>query len=434
MVDANLESTLLRTGIEAGATKGHAAVSLLRGERNPGLAAQRTHAPASPKGINGNGRAVKAGRTRLGWFFPMAEDLGHRAERLFEHFMAPLVLGGELRPGRPIGGKAALELGIERTVTHVDLASHVELARVRVARQLAPIDYLPGPDAEEWALAAVLHDLVQAAHPDWRGFLRSSSGPTRLLRLAELTLDRVGPVSNVREALGRHTWFSRLLEITRTDTKVSWWVGSQTFLGTEPPARLSAWPELRRVHVDRTPQKLLDLPGAGGQVTPERYAAALARFLRATPLTDMATCARPSLPFEWSGPTLAFVAMRGGRTLALRALAHAHPSDVDAALGRATRALALRKATQALTIAVAFLGERGLASAQDVVLRGGNVAETNVEEALFARSVGAYGARMLLDANPRQCSESERTALRTYLVAIERAPYVQPVAALLTAS
>jgi len=83
---------------------------------------------------------------------------------------------------------------------------------------------------------------------------------------------------------------------------------------------------------------------------------------------------------------------------------------------------------------VAFLGERGLASAQDVVLRGGNVAETSVEEALFARSVGAYGARMLLDANPRQCSESERIALRTYLVAIERAPYVQPVAALLTAS
>lgn len=361
----------------------------------------------------------------------MAEDLGHRAERLFEHFMAPLVLGGELRPGRPIGGKAALELGIERTTTHVDLASHVQLARIRVARQLAPIDHLEGPDAEEWALAAVLHDLVQAAHPDWRGLLRSSSGPSRLLRIAELTLDRVGPVSNVREALGRHTWFSRLLEITRTDTKVSWWVGSQTFLGTEPPSRLSAWPELRRVHVDRTPQRLLDLPGAGGQVPAERYAASLARFLRATPLTDMATCARPSLPFEWSGPTVAFVAMRGGRTLALRALAHAHPTDVDVALGRATRAVALGRATQALAIAVAFLGERALASAQDVVLRGESVAETTSEEALFARSVGAYGARLLLDANPRQCSESERTLLRTYLVAIERARYVQPVAALL---
>jgi hypothetical protein len=162
-------------------------------------------------GIDGNGRAVKAGQTGVGWSFPMAEDLGHLAERLFVHFMAPLVLGGELRPGRPIGGKAALTLGIERTVTDVDLASHVELARIRVARQLAPIDHLPGPDAEEWALAAVLHDLVQAAHPDWRGLLRSSTGPARLLQLAELTLDRVGPVSNVREALGRHTWFSRLL-------------------------------------------------------------------------------------------------------------------------------------------------------------------------------------------------------------------------------
>ena len=40
-----------------------------------------------------------------------APDLAGTAERLLQGFMAPLVLGGPMSPGKPIGAKVALSLG-----------------------------------------------------------------------------------------------------------------------------------------------------------------------------------------------------------------------------------------------------------------------------------------------------------------------------------
>ena len=40
------------------------------------------------------------------------------------------------------------------------------------------------------------------------------------------------------EALARHATFSRIFALTRIDTTVTWWVGSETFHGEPPPARL----------------------------------------------------------------------------------------------------------------------------------------------------------------------------------------------------
>jgi len=57
---------------------------------------------------------------------------------------------------------------------------------------------------------------------------------------------------HVLDALARHTWFARVLDVARTDTIVSWWTGSRTYLGIEAPRRLRAWPELRRVNVVAT--------------------------------------------------------------------------------------------------------------------------------------------------------------------------------------
>jgi hypothetical protein len=50
----------------------------------------------------------------------------------------------------------------------------------------------------------------------------------------DLTLAKIPPPSSVLDALSRHSLLSRIFEITRTDTVVSWWVGSGTFLGTDP--------------------------------------------------------------------------------------------------------------------------------------------------------------------------------------------------------
>src|SRR5437763_12719813 len=101
-------------------------------------------------------------------------------ERLFTTFLAPLVLGGAMKPIKAFGGKNALSIG-DRTPSDVDALSRTQLARVRIARKLAPIDrFEPAPNGNEWALAAVLHDLVQATHPGFNAVLRRS-GPLRIL-------------------------------------------------------------------------------------------------------------------------------------------------------------------------------------------------------------------------------------------------------------
>src|ERR1700733_7765108 len=105
-------------------------------------------------------------------------DLGLVSARLFEGFLAPLVMGGEVTPGRPIGARAALAMGRERVVADSDLFRQVQLARTRTARKLLPIDRMGAPTEAEWALGAALHDLVQAAHPGFDAAFRRR-GPAK---------------------------------------------------------------------------------------------------------------------------------------------------------------------------------------------------------------------------------------------------------------
>ena len=341
-------------------------------------------------------------------------DLTPVAERLFVDFMAPLVLGGALAPGRPIGARAALAFGADRAPVDVDRLAHVQLARVRCARRLYPIDRVAGPTAAEWALAAALHDLIQSAHPGLGGAFRRSA-PSKLASLAEATIERVAAAATVADALSRHTWFSRVLEIARTDTVVSWWVGKSVFLGAPAPARLTAWPELRRVHVDTTPRSLVELPSSGGAIDPARFAAALGQWLARTPLTDLAQCARTTPAFAWSADTLALVATRAGRTLALRAMGitaeSAPPAAIDRALGRATRRLFESRAWKALPPALDLLAERALADAQSQEPHREPVARGGTDDVAFARGAGALVARRWIDSPDAQLSEGERRRL-----------------------
>ena len=175
------------------------------------------------------------------------EDPQALAERLFKTFLRPLVLGGPMVPGKPFGGKNALAIGPGRAPADMEGLSLAHLARVRVARRLAPVDVFDaGPTAAEWAIAAALHDLVQATHPGFDAVFRRS-GPARILSVIDKTLERVPAPATVGESLSRHSWFSRMFELARTDVDVRWWTGHATFLGTEPPLRLVAWPEVRRV-------------------------------------------------------------------------------------------------------------------------------------------------------------------------------------------
>ena len=89
-------------------------------------------------------------------------DLGGIANRLYEGFLAPLVIGGEMTPGKPIGGRAALAMGRERVLANPELASHVQLGRNRAARVVA-------------------NDRAHHAHP--RSFIRD--GCAQRVRIAQ---------------------------------------------------------------------------------------------------------------------------------------------------------------------------------------------------------------------------------------------------------
>lgn len=355
----------------------------------------------------------------------MAEDPAKLADRLYSSVLAPLVLGGALQPAHPIGARAALALLATGAIpSDAELASQVDLRRVVQARKLAPIDTVDDPSGAEWALGAVVHDLLQATSPGW--FRKSA--PKRLLDLAGAMLERIPAVQSAREALSRHTWLARLFEVKRQDTAVSWWTGSREFRGKEPPKRLLLWSDLRRVTVERSERQLTELLRHGG--APEHapaFEASLTRLLRATPLTDFATCARSSPPFLWTPETLALVRTPVARTLALRAVSFLPEEDADLALGRATRELFAARAWRDATTALDFLGHRAMGVAV------GSLSPASVDlsdDVAFARAAGAMVARRWVDEPASGLSEGERRRLGPILDAAARGGAAKELAAL----
>jgi hypothetical protein len=295
---------------------------------------------------------------------------------------------------------------------------------VRRARRLIPVDVLERASPAEWSLAAALHDIVHATNPTFDALLRRRTA-ARILDLAGEAIERVPGPTHARDALSRHTWFARALDITRNDTVVSWWTGSRAYLGVDPPSRLKAWPELRRVHVQVTPHALLDL--APLAVDRERLIETLGRWLARTPLTEVATCTRPTPVFRWSDAALALISVRTGRTLALRALEQLPAHEVDAALGDATKAL-LASRPAAVASVIPLLAERALASAQ---VTGARVAQAARPVAAFARGLGAAAAMRILASAQASWPPEEQRRVLDALADAARTPEAQKGAELI---
>lgn len=265
----------------------------------------------------------------------MAEQLAERFEQLVRHVLAPLVLGGRIEPVRPFGARLGLAIGEGRRVLDSELRAQLEVARVRVARLLAPVDTVGDVTPEELALAAALNDLLQVSNLELSGAFTRGRHATLLAS----TLVLVGSVPRPRtiaDAISRHTFFARALEVVRTDTTVSWWTGSASFRGQPPPTRLLRWRELRRVREDERRVPLVDMSMDVPNVTPDMWLDAVGSWLSRSPLTDLALAARRTPLFRWSDATLSLIATVPGRTLAFRALSRQRPNDVIGALERAT--------------------------------------------------------------------------------------------------
>jgi hypothetical protein len=278
-------------------------------------------------------------------------------------------------------------------------------------------------------MGAAFHDLVQATHPGFDVPFRRGA-PGRILDLVNATLERVPGPTSVGESLSRHTLFSRTFDLVRIDTTVRWWVGSETFLGETPPARLSAWPELRRVHVDKHPRKVMELPTSGAVVDATAFSRTMTAFLAKTPLTDLATCHRSNPSFVWGNESLGLVGTAAGRALAMRALAQAPKTAVDASLGNATHALIESRAYRAVVVALDLLAERALVDA--ALIRGkGELPQPKdgKDAATFARCIGALVASEQLRAGGASFSEADRSDLLARLRPVVMAPVTRALAA-----
>jgi hypothetical protein len=252
----------------------------------------------------------------------MARTAAEIVAVLFEDVMKPLVLGGTLVARRPLGEKLAHAVSALASQTAAlgllgaEQLSLFQLGRVQALRQLLPLDRLPPPSPEEWALAVLFHDIVQCTHPEMAKGLFGKP-VAKLLPHLEKSLERIPPPRSVMEVLSRHSIFGRMFEVKRTDTELHWWTGKATFLGREPPARLTAWPELRRVV--RTSERR-SLPELVPKLFETGFESCISAFLHATPLTDFATCTRASPPFRLTERNRVLLDHAPSRKLVLRVL------------------------------------------------------------------------------------------------------------------
>jgi hypothetical protein len=183
--------------------------------------------------------------------------------RLFvAEFLLPLVRGGALRVGRPLGPRAVsriMELvaraSNDPTHDEADPIAALGTGRRAVAGRHLPAVALPPLDEETVRLGAALHDLLALAHPDLAG--PGLARRQEQIAAAALALASVGSPRSAKEAVNRHSLLARIPEIIRVDRTVRFWLGRQTFVGRTPPGRVMALPSLRRVRVERTSRSWL---------------------------------------------------------------------------------------------------------------------------------------------------------------------------------
>lgn len=261
-----------------------------------------------------------------------------RLDDLTKGVLAPLILGGPMRLVKPFGPALALSIGVGRSVPDDEVRSRMDVVRIRIVRQVAPLDFLPPISAAEFALAAALNDLLQSANHLLSGPL-TRGRHQKLLSATQTLLEAIPPPQNTLEVLSRHAAFSRAQKTFRSDVIVRNRVTSSSFRGELPPKRLFLWKDLRRVTEDRTTVTLANMADGLKALSAQHYAEALRAWLALSPLSDLATLTRATPPFAWSTPTLALVSYPIGRTLALRALARESLQNVVHSLRRAADSL-----------------------------------------------------------------------------------------------
>jgi hypothetical protein len=162
----------------------------------------------------------------------------------------------------------------------------------------------------------------------------------------------------------------------------------------------------------------MDLPTAGSAADDALFGTSVGLWLSLSPLTDLATCDRASPPFEWRQESLSLSGNPVGRAVVLRVFSARSEPSVDAALGRATRALMDRGPPHAARIAVTVLRDRAIALAVSSLTNRDTQdlsSKPRSEDATFASGVGALAAREWLASNDRGFYDDVRSGIQAFL-------------------
>ncbi len=164
----------------------------------------------------------------------------------FSDFLLPLVAGGTVHVGAPLGSAGLARL--RETKPPAQVVGGLLAARAAAAAELLLDPIPPSLDLEALRLAVAVHDLLFLFHPR-----AASISEKRLGEVAAwaASLAALPPSVDPDVLVARHTVLHRLHDLGRTDVRVSFWVGRREFHGEEPPRRLTAWKSVRRVREER---------------------------------------------------------------------------------------------------------------------------------------------------------------------------------------
>jgi hypothetical protein len=240
--------------------------------------------------------------------------------RFVARFLLPLVRGGALHVGRPLGPRfvarlvatlaqrspaTALVLAArEPAARGVDVATELATGRHAAAVRLLPGARVPALDEATLRLGAALHNLLSLTHPSIEG--RGADGRQARIADAAEQLASLGPPRSAAEAVDRHSLLGRLPDIGRSDRVVHFWLGRRSFVGRLPPRRVTALPRLRQVRVDTVHRGWLREIGMPACARP-----AFLALSAASPLGETEDLFRLEPPLAWSRilPALRFPAL-----------------------------------------------------------------------------------------------------------------------------
>lgn len=213
-------------------------------------------------------------------------------ETFLREFLLPLIAGGELHVGRPLDAEDLVRLEAE-LVSPTEESVAIESARADLAAALWLYPVPTELDRPTLELAAALHNLLFLSHPGARRWYLRQSSIEQVLAFSGRCLEQAPAPAGGAELVARHTLLGMLPELHRQDVEVRFWAGKRTYLGQEPPTRLTRWKSVRGVREHRQHVRWIDTELSDGQKQ------LLEHLLRHSPLTDLLAPARAYPTFEW---------------------------------------------------------------------------------------------------------------------------------------